>query len=157
MVRNATFVEQNLANTQIGKKAEHGFDLSLKEVKVMLGSGVVHKNKTDTPEYVLITPNEEGYYELPMGIYSITFNEGGRVPENHCGWIKSRSSMIRNGVSVESGLYDTGFECQTFGAVMFVHNSVKIEQNARVAQFLLFESEEAEAYDGQYLGSKDRK
>ncbi len=157
MIKNAQAVEKILCNTNYGKKAQNGFDLSLKEIKIFIGTGVVHKDKTETPSYDLLSPDERGYYNLPKGVYSLTFNEGGKVPQNHCGWIKTRSSLIRNGSIIESGLYDTGFECENFGAFLFVNNFISIEQNARVAQFILFEAEEAEEYDGQFQKQKDKK
>ena len=156
MVRNAQAVENILCNTSFGKQAQHGFDLSLKEVKKVSGSGVVHLDKTEVPQYNLISP-VDGYYNLDQGVYSISFNEGGQIPPNHCGWIKSRSSIVRNGSLIESGLYDTNFECDSFGAFLFVSGFISIAQNARVAQFLLFKAEEAKLYDGQFQGSLDKK
>lgn len=157
MIRNAQSVEQALVNVSFGKKAQNGFDISLKEVKCLVGAGIIHKDKTDVPTYKTVSCNPEGYYDLQKGVYSITFNEGGSIPQNSCGWIKTRSSLIRSGCIIESGLYDTGFSCEDFGAVLFVFNPIIIEQNARVAQFLLFDAEEAELYEGQFQKHKDKK
>lgn len=156
MIKNAQSVENILCNISYGKQAQNGYDLSLKEVKKICGSGTVHKNKTELSNYELVSPIN-GYYRLMQGVYSITFNEGGHIPQNHCGWIKSRSSIVRNGSFIESGIYDTGFTCETFGAILFVNNFITIEQNARVAQFLLFEAEKANLYDGQWQKEKDIK
>ena len=157
MVKSAVSVEQILTDTSFGKKAQNGFDVSLKEIKCLMGTGVVHKDKTDVPTYKALPCDPEGYYNLQKGVYSITFNEGGTIPQNSCGWIKTRSSLIRGGCIIESGLYDTGFSCEDFGAVLFVFNPIRIEQNARVAQFLLFDAEEAELYEGQFQKHKDKK
>ena len=157
MVRNAAFVESALQGNVVGKKAQHGFDLSLKEVKVFRGTGRVSKNKTDVPEYVSLKPDENGYFNLEKGVYSITFNEGVAIPKNHCAWIKTRSSLVRNGSIIDSGLYDTAFCVEEAGAVLFVSNFIAIEKDARVAQLLLFEAEDTVAYDGQWQKNKDRK
>jgi dUTP pyrophosphatase len=157
VIKNAKTVEEILCNIQHGKKAQNGFDLSLKEIKCFKGTGVIHKDKTEVPSYEIMYPDEKGYYNLYQGVYSLTFNEGGKIPQNHCGWIKTRSSLIRNGSIIEAGLYDTGFECENFGAFLFVNNFISIEQDARVAQFILFEAEEAEEYNGQWQKEKDKK
>lgn len=157
MIKNANSVKQILNNTIYGEKAQNGFDLSLKGVKRIIGKGVINKSSTELPFYDSEDFFQDGYFYLSQGQYSITFNEGGKIPQGNCGWIKTRSSLIRCGCVVESGLYDTGFECQNFGAILFVHNSIKIEQNAKVAQFILFEAEEAEEYDGQWQKEKDKK
>lgn len=156
MIKSAQSVENILCNIGYGKQAQNGYDLSLKEVKKICGSGIVHKDKTEIPNYELVLP-VDGYYNLEQGVYSITFHEGGQIPQNHCGWIKSRSSVIRNGSFIESGLYDTNFQCDSFGAFLFVSNFISIEQNARVAQFLLFEAEEANLYNGQFQNNRDIK
>lgn len=157
MVRNADFVEASLRGNLVGKKAQHGFDLSLKEVKSFQGQGKVKKDKTVVPDYVSIEVDASGFFNLAAGVYSITFNEGVHVPEKHCAWIKTRSSLVRNGSIIESGLYDTDFKVDEAGAVLIVHNPLSIEKNARVAQLLLFEAEDASKYDGQWQGEKDRK
>ena len=158
MVRNAEFVERQLKGSIIGKRAQNGFDLSLKEVKCIQGSGIVHKNKTDVPMYIPVPLTEEGYYLLSKGVYSITFNEGVEVPGEHCGMIKTRSSLIRNGCVIDSGWYDTGFKVPEMGAMLFVNSdSIKIEKDARVAQLILFEAEDTDNYDGQFQNNKDVK
>jgi len=156
MIKNALSVEQILTNTQYGKKAQNGFDLSLKSVKKLIGSGLVFLDKTSVASYGVVLP-EEGKYNLGQGVYSVTFNEGGTIPRGYCGWVKTRSSLVRNGCLVESGLYDTGFSCDSFGAMLFVHTSITIEQNSRIAQFLLFDAEQADLYDGQWQKERDKK
>lgn len=156
MVRNAEFVESILQGDVIGKRAQNGFDLSLKDVKLFEGTGVVYKNKTEVPSYKSIGA-VDGFFVLNPGTYSITFNEGGLIPQEHCAWIKTRSSLVRNGCIIESGLYDTAFSCDSFGAVLFVHYPVKIEKDSRVAQLILFEAEKTVDYSGQWMGEKDKK
>ena len=158
MIRNADFVEKQLKGNVVGKKAQNGFDLSLKEVKSISGIGIIHKDKTEVVSYNSLPTTKEGYYDLPKGVYSITFNEGVVIPQGHSGMIKTRSSLVRNSCVIDSGWYDTGFNVEEIGAMLFVNgDSVRIQQDARVAQLILFESEEAELYDGQWQGTKDKK
>jgi dUTP pyrophosphatase len=158
MVRNAEFVEKQLTGNILGKRAQNGFDLSLKEVKFLGGIGTVHKDKTDVVDYFLLPVAEDGYYYLAKGVYSISFNEGVRVPQGHCGMIKTRSSLVRNGCIIDSGWYDTAFEVSGAGAMLFVYGeAIKIAQDARVAQLILFEAEETTDYNGQWQNELDRK
>lgn len=158
MIRNAEFVEKQLKGNIIGKRAQNGFDLSLKEIKSVVGAGIIHKNKTDVAEYSSLPITEDGYYILSKGVYSITFNEGVEIPQCHCGMIKTRSSLVRNGCVIDSGWYDTSFKVPEMGAMLFVNNdSIKIEKDARVAQLILFEAEDTDSYDGQFQNNKDVK
>lgn len=157
MVRNANFVESCLSSCVVGKKAQHGFDLTLQSVGALVSAGCVYKDKTVVCDYSPIQSNTSDLYVLGSGVYSLTFNEGGRVPEKHCGWIKTRSSLVRNGSLIDSGLYDTGFYVDFFGAMLFVNHPIIIEQDARVAQLLFLEAEEAATYGGQWQGNKDKK
>ena len=156
MLKNATFVESCLTNTK-GKKAQHGYDVTLKGVKKVGTGGAVMCDKSKTPHYESV-PAVEGCFVLCKGVYSITFNEGGEIPKNSSGFFKHRSSVARCGGEIYSGWYDTGFCCENFGAILVVHvDSISIEHNARVAQLLLFASDEASTYDGQWQGEKDVK
>lgn len=96
-------------------------------------------------------------WKLPPGVYSVTFNEGGKIPQGLCGWFLPRSSIIRTGNDVRSGLYDAGFECENFGATLHVRRSLFLEINARIAQFVMAKAEVSELYDGQWQGKKDVK
>lgn len=96
-------------------------------------------------------------WALVRGVYSVAFNEGGRIPIEHCGWFVPRSSIIRTGNDLRSGLYDAGFEAENFGAILIVNQPVFIEVNARIAQFIVSTAVSSELYDGQWQGQKDHK
>ena len=148
-----------------GKPAQVGYDLSLKQVnkigvKVVDGKiGKVLKDKTQLTTY---TPypliNLEGAHGwlLYEGVYDITFNEGCKLPANRVAFIKQRSSLYRNGITINSPVFDPGFETEFMGTLMYVHETIFIEENARVAQIYFHECEAAELYDGQWQGDKQR-
>ena len=96
-------------------------------------------------------------WALQKGAYSVTFNEGGKIPVEHCGWFVPRSSIIRCGNDLRSGLYDAGFEAENFGAILIVRVPMFIEVNARIAQFIISTAVSSELYDGQWQGEKDHK
>jgi deoxycytidine triphosphate deaminase len=160
-----------LEHTQ-GKPAQVGYDLSLKAVQKVGSSrvvggtfnkdakiGKVLKDKTELTTYVPIESikldGAEGWL-LYEGVYDITFNEGCKIPENRVAFIKQRSSLYRNGSIINSPVFDPGFETQYMGTLLYVHESIFIEKNARVAQIYFHECNGAELYDGQWQGDKQR-
>jgi deoxycytidine triphosphate deaminase len=160
-----------LEHTQ-GKPAQVGYDLSLKAVQRIgnqIGSGntmyvdgligKVLKDKTVLTTYKPVnTINLEGNkgWLLHPGVYDITFNEGCKIPENRVAFIKQRSSLYRNGAIINSPVFDPGFETEFMGTLLYIHEPLFIEINARVAQIYFHECEPAEKYDGQWQNDKQR-
>jgi deoxycytidine triphosphate deaminase len=161
-----------LENTQ-GKPAQVGYDLSLKAVQKIgnkIGGGAynlssgskigkVLKNKTELTTYTsLDTIHLDGVegWLLHEGIYDITFNEGCKIPDNRVAFIKQRSSLYRNGAIINSPVFDPGFETEFMGTLLYVHEPLFIEKDARVAQIYFHECMSAEMYNGQWQGDKQR-
>ena len=153
-----------------GKPAQVGYDLSLKAVNKIgnrIGGnmfkegpiGKVLKDKTQLTTYTPIDPikldGAEGWL-LHEGVYDITFWEGCNIPENHVAFIKQRSSLYRNGAIINSPVFDPGFKTDNMGTLLYVHEPLFIEKDARVAQIYFHECEPAEKYDGQWQNDKQR-
>ena len=150
-----------------GKKAQVGYDLSLKEVNQIRQNpqgkiGVVLKNKTNLADYTPIQKIQlDGYtgWLLYPGAYDITFWEGCNIPSNFVGLIRQRSSMLRNGTVLHSSVFDPGFSTEFMGTVMVVNETIFIEEDARVAQIYFHECEEVDQenlYNGQWAFDKQR-
>ena len=150
-----------------GKSSQVGFDLTLKQVNKIGTStagitakiGKVLKDKTEltnyTP-YALMNVDGVNGWLLYAGVYDITFNEGCKLPDNRVAFIKQRSSLYRNGTIINSPVFDPGFETDFMGTIMYVHETIFIEESARVAQIYFHECEPAEKYNGQWQGDKQR-
>jgi deoxycytidine triphosphate deaminase len=160
MLLNASEVEKLLQTNQKGAKAQVGYDLTLKGVKKING-GIVMADKTVVNDYTEIMPqtntNGKFIFKLEPGTYSLTFEQGVKLPANRTAFIRHRSSILRCGGIITSGVYDPGFEVDEMGGVMIATQQIIIEKGARVAQLIVFENYEAEAYNGQFQGSKDIK
>lgn len=159
MLNNADQVEQLLQTNGKGAKAQVGYDLTLKEVKRING-GTVLSDKTIVDSYTGVTEYElEGRvrFSLEPGSYSLTFEQGVKLPSNKTAFIRHRSSILRCGGIITSGVYDPGFEVDEMGAVLIATQPITIEKGARVAQIIIFDNSEAELYDGQWQGNKDVK
>jgi deoxycytidine triphosphate deaminase len=155
-----------------GKPAQVGYDLSLKAVQKVGSSrviggtfnkdakiGKVLKDKTELTTYVPIESikldGAEGWL-LYEGVYDIIFWEGCNIPENRVAFIKQRSSLYRNGAIINSPVFDPGFKTDNMGTLLYVHETIFIEKDARVAQIYFHECEPAEKYDGQWQNDKQR-
>lgn len=160
MLLNASEVELLLQTNNKGAKAQVGYDLTLKEVKQING-GIVMADKTIVDDYTEIMPtkntNGKLIYKLEPGTYSVTFEQGVKLPTNRTAFVRHRSSVLRCGGIITSGVYDPGFAVDEMGGVLIATKSIIIEKGARVAQIIMFENQESEAYDGQWQGSKDIK
>jgi deoxycytidine triphosphate deaminase len=158
-----------LENTK-GKPAQVGYDLSLKAVQKVgnkiggnfIADGKIGKVLKDKTELTTYTPFEsikldgaEGWL-LYEGVYDITFNEGCKIPNNRVAFIKQRSSLYRNGAIINSPVFDPGFETENMGTLLYVHETIFIEKDARVAQIYFHECDSAEEYNGQWQGDKQR-
>ena len=175
MLNAEQIIEQGLLkleNTK-GKPAQVGYDLSIKSVQKVgnkIGGGVynlskgskigkVLKDKTElttyTPLNTIKLDGAEGWL-LYVGIYDVTFNEGCKIPNNRVAFIKQRSSLYRNGAIINSPVFDPGFETENMGTILYVYETIFIEQDARVAQIYFHRCDSAEEYNGQWQGDKQR-
>jgi deoxycytidine triphosphate deaminase len=174
MLNAKQILEESLLQLEYtqGKAAQVGYDLSLKAVSkigssIVVGGtfnkyakiGKVLKDKTELTTYIPIeTINLDGVrgWLLYQGVYDITFHEGCKIPENRVAFIKQRSSLYRNGAIINSPVFDPGFETANMGTILYVHETIFIEENARVAQIYFHECNGAELYNGQWQGDKQR-
>lgn len=160
MLLNADQVAELLQTNGKGAKAQVGYDLTLKEVKQING-GIVMADKTIVDDYTIVVPSQNAngklIYKLEPGTYSITFEQGVKLPTNRTAFIRHRSSILRCGGIITSGVYDPSFYVDEMGGVLVATKPIIIERGARVAQLIVFENHEAEAYNGQWAGAKDYK
>lgn len=160
MILNSDKILRFLDTRGLGSKAQVGYDLTLKSVKSINGGSVL-TDKTVVEDYAAVTPymSEVGklLFKLEPGTYSLTFEQGIKLDTSHTAFIRHRSSVLRCGGMITSGVYDPGFEVDEMGAVLFATKQIILEKGARVAQIVICENHLAEAYDGQWQGSKDVK
>jgi len=152
----------------LGKPAQVGYDLSLKQVDKVGGNGTTKMGRVlkDRTELATYTPyplmNLDGVlgWILYNGVYSLTFNEGCKIPANRVGFIKQRSSLYRNGAIINSPVFDPGFETEFMGTLVYVFETIFIEEGTRVGQMYFYDCtplEESQLYAGQFQGDKQRK
>lgn len=114
------------------------------------------KTKITKTEPCTTTKDETGKeaWILDEGEYEIGFAEGCNFDNKTAGKIVHRSSVRRCGCEINSPLWDPGFHTNEMGTFLSVKNRIKIYVGARVAQMMVFSTEDAaEEYNGQYQGS----
>lgn len=174
MLRNSDYIYDNIiiaddVNTtkEFCKKAQVGVDLSLRGLKKIMIIGHIYKDKSivsayedlDVEDVVGMEKACKGWY-LPKGTYIAILNEGCNFGPNDTGLIILRSSLNRCGVSVQSAVWDPGYNSingdnilpMSVRITVDTPEGIFIEKDARVAQLLVFQNEDTNLYDGQFQG-----
>lgn len=158
MLLNSELASQHVIESEHSKRAQAGIDLSAKKIELIKDGGIVLKDKTilDSKNYVTVSTidkhNTKGWF-LEKGIYSVTFNEGIKIPNNLQAKVTHRSSIYRMGNEIESPWWDAGFECTNMNSTLIVNNPLFIEENARLAQVVFYEMHTTNnTYNGQWQG-----
>ena len=90
---------------------------------------------------ITLQPNSE------FDIYSDVYVE---VPEGYAALLILRSTFVRNGLILASGLYDSGFK-GNIGAVLHTGNkTIAIGKGTRLGQIMFIASDSAGVYAGGY-------
>lgn len=170
MILNAENVLKSIPNGlgEFGSLAQVGIDMSVKHITRIRGGKIYQgKKKAEIIEYgdvpYIFDKDENGKgvkcWKLGYGVYSLTFHQGVKIDNKHCGMVIGRSSTNRCAMLLRSGVFDPGFECEEAGATLYVFadGQVEIQEGARLGQLVLAECEEASEYNGSYQGDKDLK
>lgn len=78
---------------------------------------------------------------LEQGAYVIGYNETVNLPNDVFAIMRTRSTLLRSGMSVETALWDSGY-CGRGQSLLVVHSRrmlVELYVNARVVQMVLFQ------------------
>jgi dUTP pyrophosphatase len=133
----------------------NGVELTLHKVYHFKEAGVIDfsNEQRRIPQYEEIPPRD-GRYALEPGAYLVTYNEIVRIPADAIAIGRPRSSLLRSGVTVESAVWDAGYEGRSRG-LLIVHNprGFIVMQNARLLHLLFIKlTRETQPYTGVYQG-----
>lgn len=152
-------ISKFVKESEFSKRTQAGIDLSVWKVDRILAGGAVYKDKThiESGSYTNIPLqmiDGKECWVLHPGCYSVTFNEGIKIPADCQAKVTHRSSIYRMGNIIESPWWDAGFECSYMNSTLIVNNTMVVEVNARLAQvvFWRMEKEATELYNGQFQG-----
>lgn len=131
-----------------------GLRLHLSKVFKFNSGGGIYKNSKKLSEVEEVKPNENNVYVLPSGAYRIRYKEVVKVPENTIALAIPRSTLLRNGVTIFTAIWDPGYEGRGEGLmVVFNPRGIEIEQGAQVAQlvYILLDRVTNFVYKGTYF------
>ncbi len=138
--------ESNLA-----EKAQVGVDLTINKLyEIEDGFVLTRTDKTMSRNDRVLPIN--GFLNVERGkVYSLEMDQGLKnLPNNLTAFIQQRSTLARNGLVIRSSVIDPGFGTEKIGAILYAHNTGKIEEHMRVAQIIVQGNEPTELYNGQY-------
>ena len=98
--------------------------------------------------------DDGGWIDLPAGSYKIVSREIVHIPKDAIAIARPRSSLLRCAVSVETAVWDAGYEGKS-ECLLIVFNEAgfRLKRGARVVQLLFMGlASETEGYAGVYQG-----
>jgi dUTP pyrophosphatase len=133
----------------------NGVELTLQKLYLFKEAGTIDFSNQERhiPDYEEI-PLEKGQYALQPGTYLVTYNEIVRIPTNIIAIGRPRSSLLRSGVSIESAVWDAGYEGRSRGLLaVYNPNGFVVKPNARLLHLVFFQLiKETQPYEGAYQG-----
>jgi deoxycytidine triphosphate deaminase len=135
-------------------------DIRLSKLSIIIGGEFVLENDGATThlDKLEVNPVPDGdgrlFYGLTEHYYDFLSEHSVSVPPGMIGWVVPRSSLIRNGMFLKSGLYDAGYRGSIGGQLMVSdpYQARSIEKGARIGQFVMVDAETYHSYNGQYQG-----
>lgn len=129
-----------------------GVDLTLSRIEILTQRGEISVEPRFS-KGVNVLPNK-GFYELPQGSYRVTYHEVVNIPAGYIGLLMPRSSLLRNGATIYTAVWDPGYRGRGMGLmVVFNRQGIRIAEDARVAQLILLSVEDSTGlYKGRFLG-----
>ena len=125
-------------------------DITADRMFQVLDSNVFEVSNTDKLHRNRGELTNPHFWQLERGVYDFLSDVYVDVPEGAVGWLVTRSTLNRNGLIVQSGLYDSGFKGNIGGMLYNLSGMARITPHTCVAQFILADSESVGKYSGGY-------
>lgn len=133
----------------------NGVELTLQKLYTFKEAGTIDFSNRERhiPNYEEI-PLKQERYNLQLGTYLVAYNEIVRIPANLIAIGRPRSSLLRSGVSIESAVWDAGYEGRSRGLLtVYNPNGFIVKPNARLLHLVFFQLiQETQPYEGVYQG-----
>lgn len=94
--------------------------------------------------------DEDDWWCLQPGYYEVHFKNKIKVAKGEAGFVITRSTLVRNGVYIISGLYDSGYEGGMVAGLHVTTSPFYVKKWTRLGQYLSFDAEMIKMYDGAY-------
>ncbi len=144
----AAALEAAGATLEDAQRQPNGVDLTVDAVFEGAGRGRIGRHEKRVADRHELEP-DDGEYRLDAGTYVVRYGEVVRIPEGRIGFVLPRSTLLRNGCTLDTAVWDAGYEGVGEGR-LDVGNPIDIEPGARIAQLVLARADHDGTYDGDY-------
>jgi len=144
--------ESTLTGVDHGDIQPNAVDVRLAKV-FQLGDGLftISEDGKQHRGNIELEADEDGWFFLEENCsYEVVMENIIKVGPNEAGWVVSRSTLIRNGCFLTSGLYDSGYEGVIAACLHVRGGDMMVKKGTRIGQYLSFHSEALHLYDGDY-------
>lgn len=146
----AAALEAAGASLEPAQTQPNGVDLTVGAVFTQTGRGRIGRDGKRVGDRTEVEP-DEGWYRLERGTYVVRYGEPVRIPSGHVGFVLPRSTLLRNGCTLDTAVWDAGYEGVGEGRLDVGHG-IDIEAGARIGQLVLARADHEGTYDGAYQG-----
>ena len=156
MFRSGAFLADHLGALDDEQVQPNGVDLTLGAVYEQVSGGRIGRDgKTVGDRRELDPETDDGtpVYRLDPGGYVVEYGERVAIPEDHVGFLYPRSSLLRNSCTIDTAVWDAGYEGRGEG-LLEVHHPIELERDARIAQLVVAAADHVGTYDGSYQGER---
>ena len=131
-----------------------GFELTLRSVQTFRSAGSVDfSNEKRSQGNLENLEFEDDTLQLPAGAYVVRYNEVVALPKDIMALIFPRSTLLRNGATLYTAVWDPGYEGRGQG-LLSVQNphGLRLYANARIGQMIFFKLSKRvrKGYKGTY-------
>lgn len=150
------FAQKYLQNYNESDLAQVGLDVRISRLYKLDNTSParVNEKKRTFSKRSLVEPIDKEYILFPGNVYEFESDITVAMPANAAGLIIHRSSLLRNGVTVTSGVWDPLFGGNLNGFLFPQAGIVAIGEHERVGQFVVWEASACSGYNGIYQGTK---
>ncbi|MEA2075562.1 MAG: deoxyuridine 5'-triphosphate nucleotidohydrolase [Euryarchaeota archaeon] len=132
----------------------NGVDLTVKQIEKIVSAGCVDFSNNDRKlsETEKLDLDDDRVF-LPLGAYKVRFNEVIHLPKDIMAIGAPRTSLIRCGVTIETGFWDAGYEGRSESLMVVLNEKgFYVKKNARILQlaFIRLSKATGSGYEGIY-------
>lgn len=151
VVVNTTDSSTVLGNIDKDCVQQAAVDLRLEKVWTMEGTFTIDETSKQHRKTTPMELDADGYYTMKPGVYECSFDHDIAIGPDEAALVITRSTLVRNGILMASGLWDPKFAGRGGCALHVNGGDFRIKPGTRVAQFVVWKVLNAQgAYDGSY-------
>jgi dUTP pyrophosphatase len=153
VIKNGSFVAKFVNPMLASCIQPHGYDLHIESVHEHHKDSYHAISEESRPQrkFKQILMHSLEYYEFKHGkTYHVEFKETVTIPNTCVAFTTQRSSLMRNGVILNVGVWDAGYNGKG-SSILLCFSDLKIHKDMGIAQLIFMEAEESSLqYNGIY-------